>query len=351
MPTLRQWFEREYERLDGEGKSTLVDCFEAFNRAFFEGNYAAALDLIPDLTRLAEALGEPVWQVVVDYYAATASTYWRGDLGRGLEIATRAVVRAERLGAGRSIPALYAREALLYAWLETDSPGYAGDVSAALDEFPPDRLTPDLAARFSLVRAHCLAATRQGEAALSLALRSLPALEWPEAYQHNLRASALGWAGRHTEALEAYRAAIRAFDELGHSIERNGARLGQAEALLALGRADEALAVLEEVLNAAERSINRAHAGCAQGLTGRALLVSGDLEGAAAWFGAALETLDGLGWLRTEAEYGLARARALHGIASAEAQAAVEAAERRARRLRSGDLRQAVEELRRGNPY
>lgn len=349
MPTLRRWFEREYKRLDGKGKSALVDCFEAFNRAFFEGDYVAVLDSIPDLTRLAEALGEPVWQVVVDYYAATASIYWRGDLGRGLDIATRAMAHAERLGAGRSIPALYAREALLYAWLETDGPGYAGNVSAALDEFPPDGLTPDLVARFSLVRAHCLAATGQGEAALPLALQSLPALEWPKAYQHNLRASALGWAGRHTEALREYRAAIRGFDELGHSIERNSARLGQAEALLALGRVDEALTALEEALDAAERSINQAHMGCAQGLTGRALLASGDMEGAAAWFGAALETLNGLGWLRTEVEYALARARALHGLAGTEAQAALEEAERRARRLRSGDLQREVEELRRSN--
>lgn len=347
MPTLRRWIETEYARLDAAGKSALADNFEAFNRAYFEGDYAVALAALPDLHNLAEALGEAEWRVVIDYYAANANAHWRGNLAAGLERATRAVVRAERLGLGQNIPALYAREALLMDWLETDGPGYAGEVEAALDAEPSNRLAPDLAGRFGLVRAHCLAARGDGQAALALALRSLPPLEWPEAYQHSLRAGALGWAGRHADALESYRLALRGLEALGHSIERDGARLGLAESHLALGHSDEALSVLEEARHAAERSINRAHGGLAKGLTGQALLEAGATREAAGWLEQALEAFDGLGWLRTEAEFALRRVKALHaaGEDGAACRAALEDASQRAQRLRSRDLHAEVAAL------
>ncbi len=158
MPTLRRWIEGEYRRLDGAGKAALADCFEAFSRAFFEGDYVVALAAIADLHTLAGALNEPEWRVVVDYYAANARAHWQGDLAAGLETATRALVRAERLGRARGIPALYACEVLLMAWLETDGPGYAGEVEAALGEFSPDGLAPDLAARMGLVRSFQISA-------------------------------------------------------------------------------------------------------------------------------------------------------------------------------------------------
>jgi hypothetical protein len=338
MPTLRRWFGREYARLEAEGKSALAVGFEAANRAYFEGDYAVALGAIPEVRRLAEALGEPAWQVVADYYAATAAIGWQGDLSRGVALATQAVVRARRIGSHMATLDWYAREALLGAWLEVDGPGYVADVSDALDELPQAGMPPDVRTRFAIIRARCLAVRGDGEAALRLALEGLHTLEWPEPFEHSLRATALGWAGRHDEAVSSYRAAMDGYRGPGMAIERVGAQLGMVEALLALGRVDEALHLLDAVVEPARGSINRAQAGTAEGLTGQALLAQGSPADAANWLAAALGTLDGLGWLRSEAEFALRRVEALSvagtGRSSEAWRAAVDDAATRIGRLR-----------------
>ncbi len=348
MPTLRRWFEREYRRLHAEGKSALVTRFETFRDAFFEGRYQSALDALPDLHALADALQEPAWHVVIDYYASSASTYWRGDLAHGLDFATQAVVWAERQASG-DVVAWYAREMLFYSWLETDGPGYAGDVMAALAEIPTGSMPDDLAARFALIHARCLALTGASQEVMSLVTGVLPALDWPPPYQHSAQAGALASIGRWEAALAAYRAAIRGFDGPAYTLDRTAAQLGLGETLIALGRLDEAARLLEQTYHAAQRSINRAHVAGAQALIGRVAAARGQHQLALTWFEAALDTFSGLGWLRSEAEIAVQRLTTWTAAGADEGseawKLAWEDAWRRSRRLRSTDLEAKIETL------
>jgi tetratricopeptide (TPR) repeat protein len=312
MPTLRRWFEAEYERLAADGKSALVDAFKAANSAYFQNDSATALQTLPDIRKLAATLGEPMWQVVADYYTASANATWCGDLAAAREHAIRAVVRAA--GQGNAVPALYAREVLFYAWLDTDGPGYASKVIAAIDEIDQPGLTPDVRARFRLVRAHALAAQGDGRQAASLALEALTTLNWPPAYRSSIRAGALAWQRRWDEAADSYKKAMEAFETAGQPIERTGAQIALADTLLEMGDADRALAEAEGALLAAGRSINQAHVAFAESLIGRTLLATGDWEAGAAWLGVALNSLEGLGWMRSEAMLALARLRAVHSL-------------------------------------
>lgn len=309
MPTLRRWFEVEYERLYADGKDTLVLAFETFCDLYFEGHPTEALTALPDVRALAQALGEPVWEVVADYYDASARINWLGDLVSGRDLAVRAAVRAARLDA--PLPALYAREALLSAWLDTDGPGYSADVLAAVEEVPRLEVTPDVAARFDLVYAHALAARGEGVRAARIALAALPALEWPPAYRHSVRGGTYLWRDRPAAAADAFRAAIAEFERGGRPVERTGAALGLGEALLALGELDDAAAALDDAHEGARRSSNRAHVGLARALMGRVLLAMEAAGDAADWLDASLEALDGLGWHRAEAETAVLRLYAL----------------------------------------
>jgi tetratricopeptide (TPR) repeat protein len=309
MPTLRRWFETEYERLQAEGKDALALAFEAFCDLYFDGRPVEALTALPDVRALARALGEPVWEVVADYYDASARINWLGDLACGRDLAVRAAVHAASLNA--PIPALYTREALLSAWLDTDGPGYSTDVLAAAGEVPQREVTPDVAARFDLVRAHALAACGEGDSAARTALAALPALRWPPAYQDNLRGSTLLWTDRPEEAAGAFRAAIDEFEGAGQGVERAGAVMGLGEALLALGDLDDALATLDAAHEQTQRSINRAHVAQVRGLVGRVLLAMEAPGDAAGWLDASLDAFDGLGWDRAEAETAVIRLVAL----------------------------------------
>lgn len=343
MPTLRHWFEAEYERLATEGKSALAEAFDAANKAYFDGDAATALQTLPDVRKLAVALDEPLWQVVADYYAASASAAWCGDLAAAREHAIRAVVGAANRPT--AVPALYAREALLYAWLDTDGPGYAPKVIEAAAEITGGALPPDVQARFGLVRAHALAAGGDGQQAAALAAQALATLDWPLAYHSSIRASTLAWQERWCDAAAGFRDAMAAFEAAGQIIERTGAQIALADALLEMGEADRALVEAEGALLAAGRSINQAQVGFAQGLIGRVLLATGDWEAAAAWLGVALNSLDGLGWMRSEAALALARLRAVHSLGfeainrvSVSLETARFDAEWRIDRLRSEDL-------------
>jgi tetratricopeptide (TPR) repeat protein len=310
MPTLRRWFEHEYARLEAEGKAGLVAGFEAFTQAYFEGDTVRAFPALDELSRLAASLDEPLWQAVLDYYAAAANINWRGDIAQGLQLATQAVVRSSRLN-GNPVPALYAREVALYAWLSTDGPGYAGPVIEALDEVPAAGLPRDVVARFGLVRAHALAHLGRGEEAARAAAVSVPYLEWPRAFELCAAADSLLWRGRWDQAAHAYRQAARAFDQHRWTVEANATLLGSLEAALRAGDLAEALRALPPVVERVERGINQAHRGMAYGLHGRALLAQGAPDEAAAWLELALAALDGLGWLRLEAELALSLLKAI----------------------------------------
>ncbi len=337
MPTLRRWFEAEYKRLQAEDKGALALAFDAFCDLYFEGHPVEALTALPDVRALARALDEPVWEVVADYYDASAHINWLGDLACGRDLAVQATVQAAHLNA--PIPALYARETLLRAWLDTDGPGYSTSVLAAAEEIPRQAVTPDVASRFQLVRAHALAACGERDLAARTALAALPPLRWPPAYQHSLKGSTLLWTDRPEEAADAFRAAIAEFESAGQHVERTGAAMGLGEALLALGDLDAALTTLDAAHEATQRSINRAHIAQARGLIGRVLLAMDAPGDAAGWLDASLDTFDGLGWDRAEAETTVLRLYALRETGRARGaswDAALWEAERAVGRLRDG---------------
>jgi tetratricopeptide (TPR) repeat protein len=337
MPTLRRWFETEYERLQAKDKGALALAFDAFCDLYFDGHPVEALTALPDVRALAHALDEPVWEVVADYYDASAHVNWLGDLACGRDLAVRATVQAAHLNA--PIPALYARETLLLAWLDTDGPGFSTSVLAAVEEIPRHEVTPDVAARFDLVCAHALAACGEGDLAARTALAALPPLKWPPAYKHSLKGSTLLWTDRPEEAADAFRAAIEEFEGAGQRVERTGAAMGLGEALLALGDLDAALTTLDAAHEETQRSINRAHVAQARGLVGRVLLAMDTPSDAVGWLDSALEAFDGLGWDRAEAETAVLRLVALRQTGRARGarwDAALWEAERAVGRLRDG---------------
>jgi tetratricopeptide (TPR) repeat protein len=203
---------------------------------------------------------------------------------------------------------------LLYAWLDTDGPGYAPKVIAAINEIDQPGLTPDVQARFRLIRAHALATQGDGRQAASLALEALITLDWPPAYHNSVRAGALAWQRRWDEAADSYEKAMEAFEISGQPIERTGAQIALADTLLEIGDTDRALAEAEGALLAAGCSINQAHVAFAESLIGRALLATGDWEAGTAWLGVALNSLEGLGWMRSEAVLALTRLKAVHNL-------------------------------------
>lgn len=314
MPTLRRWIEREYERLDAAGKNPLVERFETLNQRYFEADYHTVLSTLPDLYKLADSLREPVWRLVATYYHITAAIYWQGNLQRGLELATTATVQAHRLVGDYSVLGIYIRERLLYAWLDTDGPGYAVDVLAAVAEIDQNGLEGDLARRFDLVRAQCLAAMGENQEAFEITTALLPDLDWEMPYHHILRAGVLAGVNRLEEALNEYRAAHRGFREINHTIASNDAQLGIGDMLLRLDRTQEGLDELRAVLSSAQRGLNRSHIGLAQALIGRGLAQQRKYGKAVGWFTAGLETLNGLGWWRTEAEIAVEKLKAMHDM-------------------------------------
>ncbi len=340
MPTLRRWFDEEGERLIASGKVELLDAFDGLRDATFGGDAATALRIVEDVRTLAEALDEPAWAVVADYYAATAARDWLGDLRRALRLATRAVAQAGKLGIIRRAPGLYAQETMLSAWLATDAPGYSGQVKRAAGELGPT--PPDVTARFDLLRAACLALEGDGDRARAMALAALPALEWPEAFEAGVRAATLGWADRWEDAAAAYDTAAARFDVLGMPVEANEARLAAAEAWLAAGWPGDALAVVDGSRRAFERGVNRQHRARCAGIEGQALLALGEHYEAAGRLADALDGLEGLGWLRLEAELSLGHLRALRELDGRTRmqvwEAATGAARARIEALRSRDL-------------
>ncbi len=314
MPTLRRWIEREYKRLEAAGKTPLVERFETFNQGYFDANYHTVLSTLPDLYKLADNLQEPVWRLVVTYYHIPAVVHWLGNLQRGLELVTGATVQTHRLLGDYSVLAIYVREMLLYAWLDTDGPGYAMDVLAAAEEIDQMELERDLIRRFDLVRAQCLALLGQSQEAFEIITASLSDLDWPEPYHHSLRAGALVGVDRLEEALGEYQEAHRGFQKINHEIECNEAHLGIGETLLRLCRTQEGLDELRAALSRTQRGLNRAHIGRAQALIGRGLAQQGQYGKAVGWFAAGLETLDGLGWWRTEAEFAVEKLKAMQAM-------------------------------------
>jgi tetratricopeptide (TPR) repeat protein len=342
MPTLYNWFEREYERLETEGKGELVKQFDAFRRAFLDYEYRAALDAIPVLHELTDALGEPGMRLATDYYRMAAETYWLGNLAHGLDIATQSTVRARSVLYAGEVLELYLRIDLLFAWLDTDGPGYAAEVLAAFNEMP-GYLPRDLAVRFKILHVYDLMHGGATEEALAMIFAILSELgeDWPRPFHHFMRADALARVGRLEEALADYRTAMQGFNRMGHTIEGVAMQINAGSTLVEMGRVEEGLEALEAAYSAAGRSLNRAHVGMAQGAIGGALTRLECYAEAVEWFTGALGTLDGLGWLRLEAELALERLRvARQWGGAAERWGAWESdAWRRVGYLRSTDLR------------
>ncbi|MBN1120493.1 MAG: hypothetical protein JXJ17_05405 [Anaerolineae bacterium] len=340
MPALRQWLDGEYPRLESEGKSALVSCFVTFNEAYFRSDYTLALDSLPILAELIDALDERLWRVVIGYYAASANLHWLGYLSTALDLTTQAVIESSR---GRlNIPGLYARELMLYAWLETDRVGYSQAVGDVVGEMKEVALPGDLPARFKLVEAYALAALGNGEKARSLALEALPRFDWPWPHREMLQAAALAWVGRWEDSQRLYRSAAEGFDREAMFLDRNAALLAAADMMLARTRYRDAAALVEETLPLVEPSINVAHLAESYRLLAESCLGQNDAVGAVGYYDRALGQLAGLGWRRTEAEIALRRLEAYRSLGMqsrpSEWYAACEEARRWLNQLRSTDL-------------
>ena len=135
---------------------------------------------------------------------------------------------------------------------------------------------------------------------------------------------------------------------MGFPIAANDSRLTMGIVVLQAGDTEQAMEILRASLSAAERLPNRAQTGLAQGSIGQALIAMDDHADGYAWLNTALETLDGFGWLRLEAEFALERVRTGNEIGGANLDADYADASRRVARLRSTDLRSELENLRGG---
>jgi hypothetical protein len=349
MPTLRRWIEQEYHTLAANGKTALVDAFEAFTRAFFDSDYAGVIASLPGLYKLADALREPVWRLLTQYYEINAEIYWFGNLKRGLELATRSVVQAHDLLEAKAAPITYIQEILLYAWLETDGPGYADDVLQAIGESASTGLSADIGQRYKLLQARCLAQNGSPQEAATLILSLLPGLDWPPGYIHSLRADALALNERLPEAIASYRAALADFEAEGDQMGANSTRLGLGETLIQVDRPDEGLSLGQEAHQAAQRLPNHLHRALAAKLIGGALTEKGKFGEAQAWYVDAMDEIAGLGWARTEAllslEYISLLKRAGVDGQSEEWRAGIQNARRLTSALRSDDLEEALNQL------
>ena len=97
MPTLSRWFTNQYERLAGEDKQALAESFEMLRSAFFTEDVATVTHSLPTVYQLSDAFDEPAIRLAADYYAILLHMAWRGDLARGLDLATQATVRSARV--------------------------------------------------------------------------------------------------------------------------------------------------------------------------------------------------------------------------------------------------------------
>jgi hypothetical protein len=347
MPTLNRWFTAEYHRLSAEGKDPLVEAFETLRSAFFSEEVAIVHTTLPRVYELTNLFHEPLWRLAADYYAILMEMIWHGNLAKGLDLATQAVIHAAQLRPGEALD-WYLREVLLDAWLSTDGPGYAADVLAALDEIELEGQPVDMQARLIILRAFAVtqADPACGHEALQMVMSVLPTLTcWETAYCLRVRAMGLIWANRPAEAVRDYEGAVAEFEGMGHAIAANDSRLSLGDALIRAGRPEDGIDVLRAALSAAEHLPNRAQIGMAQGGTGMALIMLDQPEIACEWLGAALTTLEGLGWLRSEAEYALARARLSGAAGYASEPDDRQYARQCIEKLRSTDLRLALDTL------
>ena len=308
MPSLRRWIETDSQRLRQAGKSALVERFEQFNRDYFDSNYGAVISAYSDLYQLAERHKEPLWGLLTQYYEATSSIYWRGNLARGLDIATQLIIDGKKFRTRVAVPMVYFQEILLYAWLETDGPGYAQQVLDVVTTTLSTLKQSDLIGRYQLLQAQCLVTLQDQQTAYDLYLSaSSLLLDWPTPYHQGIKATALMAVDKLDEALPLFKSALLGYGELGLLFECSETRLRMAEIYLKRKQFEQAILLAEDVLNQANGIIhNQAHIGFGLHLMGQALVRQGLIAEGTGCFAIALETLDGLGWLRTEAEIGLA---------------------------------------------
>jgi hypothetical protein len=349
MPTLNRWFTSEYQRLFADSKDPLAESFETLRSAFFTEDLATVRATLPHVYELTNHFHEPVWRLAADYYAILMEMIWYGNLAKGLDLATQAMIRTSQLLLPGDVLEWYLREVLLDAWLSTDGPGYAADVLAAVAEIDVEGQPVDMRARLIILRAFAetQADPACGGEALKMVMSVLPTLTcWETAYCLRVRAMGLGWADRPAEAARDYEGAVAEFEAMGYRIAANDSRLSLGDALSRAGRVEAGIDVLRAALSAAEHLPNRAQAGMAQGGIGLALIRLERFRDAHEWLSAALDTLSGLGWLRNEAEYALARARISATSAFTTEPHDRHYARQCIERLRSTDLRLTLDTLR-----
>lgn len=302
MPTLYDWIQYEYELLAANGKQSFADSFEDFRQHFFAGHYEIALNAVYDLRQGADALGETNWLGVIDYFEAASELYWRGNLAAALDRITNGLLTFQ---GKEHAPAWYTMELAFDIWLAMDALGYAPKVLQSMRQVRVRSLPDDLQARFDLVKAKSLAALGDVKPASEIVLSRLDVLPWPEAYLSSLRGEVLIWQRRYPEALEQLQLAVKQFTDLGMPLEACGIQLLVAQVYHEQGRYDRALAESEQVLKAAEGGVNRSQSAFTLGQMGKTHRKMAQNEQAVATSKAALSRLEGLGWLRHEADYAM----------------------------------------------
>jgi tetratricopeptide (TPR) repeat protein len=314
LATLHHWLTRECERLAAEGKSEWADTFDTFAHDLFAPNYTGALAALPILYTTLDFPGGAAWRLVLDYYAANILIYWQGELAHALKTITQATIQARNLTGPEQFLTHYTHEILLHAWLEVDAPGKAKPVLAAADKARAELASPDMIARYDVLRSRCLTQLGRMDEALDVFHGTLAALDWSSAYYLGHRGSIADAAGDLEQAADDYANAIAAFEALGHRIEANGTRIGLGHVQARMGQLDDAIGTLTTALNVAENTINRAHIGMAQGALGRVCRLAGYHAEADEWFDVALGSLNGLGWARYEAEIAVDRVATLKAL-------------------------------------
>lgn len=346
MATLHGWLTREGERLYAEGKSVWYDAFDTFSHDLFAPNYDAALTALPILYTTLDFPDYVAWRLVLDYYYANTLIYWRGELARALKVITEATIRARKLDTPNRFLAYYVHEMLLHAWLDADAPGKVETALAAANKARDGLTSPEITARYDVLRSRCLAQLGRTDEALDAFHGALATLDWHSAFYLGYRGSIAEAAGEREQAADDYVNAIAALDALGHRIEANGIRISLGHVQAQMGQFDAAFETLTTTLNAAENDINHAHVGMTQGALGQVCLLAGEPDAASEWFDVALDNLDGLGWARYEAEIAVERVATLKALNKPQSwDRAVDAAFRRAEALRADDLQARLSEL------
>ncbi|MEQ1564431.1 MAG: hypothetical protein ABMA64_02250 [Myxococcota bacterium] len=208
------WFEELVEQI-GEQDPGLARRLEALPGHVVDGRHAMVDAAVPELLAAARRLGLPWLEVFVRHWRLQSWVFHRSDVARGLPEAVSLIERAHRADAAHCPQTVCASQDLCAAYGFADGPGWAPERLEVSAE-TLGRIDPRWPCWTCISAEHCGALLDAGRAADSLAFA--------------LRARA-------------------AMDEAGEDVSASDLSMERIESLLALGRADEALALADAALD------------------------------------------------------------------------------------------------------